>query len=300
MDEPGYIALHRSGELARHARLARERLAACDLCPRSCGVDRLAGDAGFCGVADGAAVASSGPHFGEEAPLVGRRGSGTVFFFGCNLGCAFCQNADISTRPGDDPLAPAELSAVFLRVQRAGCHNLNLVTPTHVLPQILAALDLAIGEGLAIPIVWNCGGYEALSALALLDGVVDVYMPDLKAMDPGPADALFAAADYPVVAKAAILEMRRQVGDLRLDAAGIARRGLLVRHLVLPGDLSGAAAAVRFLAEEVSPGTYLNVMDQYRPCHRAIGDPILGAFPEPGLVREAKRLARAAGLRLDE
>jgi len=263
-------------------------------------VDRLADERGECRTGRYARIASVGPHFGEEAPLVGRHGSGTVFFCGCNLNCAFCQNADISQGPGGHPVDAAELAGVFLRVQELGCHNLNLVTPTHVTPQILEALELAVPQGLRLPIVYNCGGYEAQSTLALLDGVVDVYMPDLKFTDPGPARRLCRTPDYPERASAALTEMFRQVGDLVVDDDGLAVRGLLVRHLVMPDGLAGTEAAARLLAS-LSTDTYVNVMDQYRPCHRAHRHPDLGRRITHAEHQQAEELMRAAGLhRLDD
>jgi putative pyruvate formate lyase activating enzyme len=270
------------------------------MCPRGCGVDRLADERGLCGGARLASLASMGPHFGEERPLVGWGGSGTLFFSGCTLRCAFCQNAEISQLGEGRPLEARELAGAMLAVQELGCHNLNLVTPTHVTAQILEALCLAAEEGLRLPIVYNCGGYESLETLALLEGVVDIYMPDLKYMDPAMGLRYSGVPDYPQVARAALLEMQRQVGELQLDASGVAWRGLLVRHLVLPGGAAGTAEAVGFIARELSPHTYLNLMDQYRPCHRIHADPLLGRRLSAAEYQEALRLAREAGLtRLD-
>jgi putative pyruvate formate lyase activating enzyme len=298
--EPAAVRAFRAGLLGRRANAAIGRLAACDLCPRRCGVDRTAAPAGTCRTGRRARLCSFGPHFGEEDPLVGRHGSGTVFFAGCNLNCTFCQNSDISqgSHSGREVTA-AQLAAVFLAVQDDGCHNLNLVTPTHVLAQILEALELACARGFALPLVWNCGGYESPTALALLDGIVDVYMPDLKFSEAAPAREFCAAPDYPAVARAAITEMHRQVGDLAVDAAGLTRQGLLVRHLVMPGGLAGTAAAMRFLAG-LSPRTYVNVMGQYRPEHRAEGHPVIGRRPTRAELADAVAAARTAGLvRLD-
>lgn len=298
--EPAFLSLHRSGELARRAQAAARLLESCSLCPRNCGVNRLKGETGFCGAGARAVVASFCPHFGEEAPISGTRGSGTIFFAGCNLGCVFCQNSDISTDPANGLEAtPEELAGVMLELQGRGCHNINLVTPTHVLPQILAGLDVAARHGLHLPLVWNCGGYEGLEALRLLDGAVDIFMPDVKAWDPAITADILRAPDYPEHARRAVAEMHRQVGDLVLDRDGVAVRGLLVRHLVLPEGMAGTGEWMRFLAA-LSPETYVNVMEQYRPCHRA--------HEHPGLSRPLSRaewlaavdLAKSRGIsRLD-
>lgn len=297
---PRYLELSKDGELARRAHAATSRLAACDLCPRRCGVDRLAGESGVCGTARLARLSSVMPHFGEEAPLSGSRGSGTLFFAGCNLNCDFCQNHDISQRHRGREVEARQLADAMLVVQELGCHNLNLVTPTHVTPQILSALCLAADDGLRLPVVYNCGGYEAAETLALLDGVVDIYMPDFKFAEPGPARRYLAGAgDYPQVARAALRQMFQQVGDLQMDPSGVARQGLLVRHLVLPEDAAGTGEVIRFLAKEISRDTYLNVMAQYRPCGRIHGDPVLGRRPTRQEFLRAVELAREVGLRLD-
>jgi putative pyruvate formate lyase activating enzyme len=272
-----YAALLASGELDRRARAAGDLLSDCHACPRDCGADRLAGELGFCRTAAAPLVASAQPHHGEEAPLVGRRGSGTIFFGWCNLHCVFCQNADLSQRADGVPVSPAELADLMLRLEAWGCHNINLVTPSHVVPQILAAVADAAGRGLSVPLVYNSSGYDRVETLRLLDGIVDIYMPDFKYWEPRTAERLSGAADYPARARAALREMHRQVGDLRLDSRGIARRGLLVRHLVMPGLLFETREIVRWLAAEISPDTYLNVMDQYRPLHRVLEERLRGA-----------------------
>ena len=297
---PAYLALHQRGELAGRARAAVERLSACDLCPRRCGVNRLDDERGACRTGRRARVASLGPHFGEESPLTGTGGSGTIFFAGCNLSCAFCQNADISQACHGEEADPSEVAAMMLAVQYLGCHNLNLVTPTHVTAQVLEALEIAARGGLQVPIVYNCGGYEALPTLSLLDGVVDIYMPDFKYTSDAVGARLSGVPDYPGVARAALEQMHRQVGDLTLDEQGVARRGLLVRHLVLPADQAGTREAMRFLAG-LSTETYVNVMDQYRPCHRVHGDPTLGRGITADEYEDAVEAARHAGLtRLDD
>jgi putative pyruvate formate lyase activating enzyme len=292
---PSFLEAHRTGLLARRAGEAARRLARCDLCPRACGVDRTAGERGVCGAGAGLEVASWGPHFGEEPPLVGRHGSGTIFLAHCSLRCCFCQNADISFG-GADEMSADEMAQVMLRLQSLGCHNVNFVTPTHYLPQILAAVDAAAEGGLEIPLVWNCGGYEDTAALALLEGIVDIYMPDVKFADAAPARRFCGAADYFDAARRAVREMHRQVGDLEIGADGTARRGLLVRHLVLPGGLAGTEAVMAFLAGEISRETWVNVMDQYRPCHRAREFPELSRRITPAEHAAAGAAARRAGL----
>ncbi len=296
MSWPAYLDVCRSGDLPRRIDAARTLLDGCRLCPRACGAERLRGGVGACGVGGEAVVSSYGAHFGEEAPLVGSGGSGTIFFTRCNLACVFCQNADISQRGEGQVVSAAGLARVMLDLQRQGCHNINLVTPTHQVFQILQALPLAVEGGLALPLVYNCGGYESLETLALLDGIVDVYMPDFKYGDAEVARRYSGVADYPAVAAAALREMRRQVGDLALDGRGVARRGLLVRHLVLPNDLAGTAEVVRILAQ-LSPDTYLNVMGQYRPRYLASEHPALARRPSAGEMARAIRLAWDAGLR---
>jgi putative pyruvate formate lyase activating enzyme len=265
---PSYLRLFESGELEERASRARALMARCNVCPRACGVDRLKDERGECGIGLRASVSSVGPHFGEESPLVGRRGSGTVFFAGCNLACSFCQNYDISQLRHGRDVDGEELASLFLRVQGMGCHNLNLVTPSHVVPQAFEALVLAVDQGFRLPIVYNSGGYDSIRTLRLLDGVVDIYMPDAKYGNSGIALRLSGIRSYWEVSKKVLLEMHRQVGDLVVED-GIARRGLLVRHLVLPEGLAGTNEVMRFLGEEVSKDTWANVMEQYRPCYRA-------------------------------
>lgn len=263
--EPAYLALLRSGELAVRAAKASERLSDCDLCARLCHVNRYEGIAGaVCRTGEKARVHGFGPHFGEEDPLRGTRGSGTIFFSMCNLRCDFCQNWTLSQRGDGVEVSPEELAAQMLELQHAGCHNINLVSPSHVVAQVLAALEIAAGRGLALPIVFNTGGYDSLEALRLLDGVVDIYMPDFKYWTAESAARYLTADDYPERARQAIAEMHRQVGDLRLDHDDVAFRGLLVRHLVMPGGYEESAAIFDWLAA-LSPSTFVNVMAQYRP-----------------------------------
>lgn len=267
--EPSYIGTFEKGLLKEKAEKAHSLLQSCTLCPRKCGVDRLSGETGICKTGKFAWVSSCTPHFGEEQPLVGTHGSGTIFFTHCNLLCLFCQNFDISHEGHGHRVTDAELAAMMLTLQNQGCHNINFVTPSHVVPQILAALEIAVQNGLCVPLVFNSGGYDRVSTLSLLDGVFDIYMPDFKFWDPQLAEDACQAGDYPDVACKALAEMHRQVGDLQLNNAGIARRGLLIRHLVLPGGLAGTREIMRFIARSVSSGSYVNIMSQYRPCGRA-------------------------------
>ena len=299
--EPAYVALLRSGELKRRAAEAYARLEACDICARECGANRrLGAEKAGCHTGDRALVSSYGPHFGEEEPLVGRGGSGTIFFTWCNLRCQFCQNHDISQGGQGHEVEPEDLAAMMLSLQASGCHNVNLVSPSHVVPQVLLGLLVAAEAGLRLPLVYNTGGYDSLRTLALLDGVVDVYMPDAKYADAGAGLRFSGVRNYPEVNRAAIREMHRQVGDLVIDGDGVARRGLLVRHLVLPEGLAGTGEVVRFLRDQVSPRTYINVMAQYRPCYRAGQMPPLDRRVTAAEYAEAVRLAADAGLRLDE
>ena len=298
--EPKYLSLYNNGELVRRANLAREREQNCDLCARYCRVDR-ADQKGACRTGLKAWVASYGPHHGEEEPLRGWRGSGTIFFSWCNLRCQYCQNHDISQAAAGRELQSEEIAAIMLSLQESGCHNINLVSPSHVVAEILEALVIAVDQGLRLPLVYNTGGYDSPEALAMLDGVIDIYMPDMKYSDRLIARSLSKIGNYPQVNQDAVREMHRQVGDLTLDSRGIAQRGLLVRHLVLPEGLAGTAEVVRFLAEEISPLTYLNLMDQYRPAFKAHVHPQLNRSLTSDEYGQALSLARDAGLtRLDK
>ncbi len=280
------------GILQERSRTAHEILRNCTLCPRRCGVDRLDGQLGFCRVGEGAVVSSVGPHFGEEAPLVGRNGSGTIFFSGCNLGCLYCQNYDISHLVNGQEVSEGELAQQVLFLQGLGCHNINLVTPTHVVPQILGALIQAQRRGLNLPVIYNCGGYESVETLKLLDGVVQIYMPDIKYGHNAAGNKYSCVDDYFDRAREALREMHRQVGDLVIDEHHIAQRGLLIRHLVLPGGLAGTEKVMEFIAQELSPSSYVNVMAQYHPQYRA------REFPELDrriTSREYQRAVEIAG-----
>jgi len=294
--EPTYRKLVRTGELSRRIELAYEHLAACDLCAQNCHVDRHATKKGICHTGALAVLSSYGPHHGEENPLRGWLGSGTIFFAHCNLKCQFCQNYSISQLGEGHEAQPEEIASIMLELQEMGCHNINFVSPSHVVAQILAAVGLAVEAGLRLPLVWNTGGYDSLAALQLLDGVVDIYMPDMKYADDKTALRLSRAKNYIEVNRAAVQEMHRQVGDLMMDERGIAQRGLLVRHLILPGGLAGTEEIARFLADEVSRDTYINVMAQYRPCYQASEHPPLDRPTTRKEYVDAVTACRAAGL----
>jgi putative pyruvate formate lyase activating enzyme len=299
--EAAYLKLERSGELANRVRALKEIYRACRLCPRQCGANRAAWETGVCRSTSRAKVYSAHPHFGEERLLVGRGGSGTIFFSNCNLLCCFCQNWEINHRGDGAYVSDERLGRLMLEVQDRGCHNINLVTPTHIVPNIVSALRFAIARGLRVPLVYNCGGYESLEAVRLLDGIVDIYLPDFKYMDTAMAEKYSSdAVGYPDAAAAAIREMKRQVGDVVVDEDGIALRGLMIRHLVLPGNIAGTDRFVRWVARELGPDTYVNIMGQYRPEHQAHRHPPLDRRPTGAELRQAIQWAREAGLqRLD-
>lgn len=300
--QPAYVRLLNSGILRGRAEEAHRRMRACNICPRRCGVNRFdPRQKGECRTGERAVVCSCHPHFGEEAPLVGHRGSGTIFFSWCNLHCRFCQNYDLSALGEGTPVTPSQIADMMLSLQAMGCHNINFVSPSHVVPQILAALVIAVERGLRVPLVYNTGGYDSLETLRLLDGIVDIYMPDMKYSDATVAEQFSAVKNYPQVNRAAVKEMHRQVGDMVLDERGIALRGLLVRHLVLPNGLAGTRDVVQFLAEEISKDTYLNLMDQYRPCYQADKHPGLSRRITRREYEEAVQAAHEVGLhRLDD
>jgi putative pyruvate formate lyase activating enzyme len=300
--EAAYLRLFRGGRLQQRVEQARAVLEGCRLCGRECRVNRLeSAEGAVCRTGARAVVSSYNAHFGEEDPLVGQHGSGTIFFTNCNLQCQFCQNYEISQLGEGREVEAQELAAMMLHLQERGCHNINFVSPTHVLPQILEGLSLAAEKGLKVPLVYNTGGYDSLEALRLLDGVVDIYMPDMKYADEEAGRRYSKVKDYPSVNQAAVKEMHRQVGDLVMDERGVAQRGLLVRHLVLPNDVAGTAQIAKFLAEEISSSTYLNVMAQYRPTYKAHQYPEIDRRPSPQELQEAIDVALQAGLtRLDE
>ncbi len=296
--EPAYLALQSSGELQRRVERAWRHLENCDLCPHYCHINRRETVRGaVCRTGEKAVVHSFGPHHGEEGPLRGINGSGTIFFSWCNLRCVFCQNWDISQKGLGRETTPQGLATLMLELQEQGCHNINFVSPSHVVAQILAAVALAAAQGLHLPLVYNTGGYDSPEALALLDGVIDVYMPDMKYGDSTSARCYSRVRNYVEVNQAAIREMHRQVGDLVLDADGIAQRGLLIRHLLLPNDLANTETVLAFIAREISPDTYLNLMDQYHPCYRADEHPLLNRCISSAEYRRAQALAAQYGLR---
>jgi putative pyruvate formate lyase activating enzyme len=301
--EPAYLRLYRSGELQERAQQAVQRLKSCLVCPRNCGVDRLADKTAACHTGRYALVGSHFPHFGEEDCLRGWNGSGTIFFSLCNLRCVFCQNYEISQAGEGVEARPERLAQMMLALQRQGCHNINFVTPEHVVPQILEALPLAVERGLRLPIVYNTSAYDSLDSLQLMDGIVDIYMPDFKFWDDRLSLRYLKAKDYSEAARRAVREMHHQVGPLKFDEHGLAKRGVLVRHLVMPGQISGTTEIMRFLAEEISLDTYINVMAQYYPAGKVSAEKYAEinrnvTNPE---FKDAVEVAREAGLwRLDQ
>ncbi|MDX1520801.1 MAG: radical SAM protein [Anaerolineae bacterium] len=300
--EPAYLRLHRSGEIQRRAEEAVASLETCMVCPRDCGVNRLADKTAACKSGRYAQVASYFPHFGEEDCLRGWRGSGTIFFGMCNLRCVFCQNFDISQDQKSLEVGPTDLAAIMLELQEMGCHNINFVTPEHVVPQIMEALPLAIEAGLRLPIVYNTSAYDSMESLRWLEGVVDIYMPDFKLWSSELSLRYLKAKDYAAAAGRVVKEMVRQVGPLKFNEQGLARRGVLVRHLVMPGLLAETEQVFDFLATEIGPDLYLNVMDQYYPAGKVNSDKYaeINRGLAPPEFKQALQMAHAAGFRLDE
>jgi putative pyruvate formate lyase activating enzyme len=301
--EPAYLRLYHTGELQKRTQQALESLRSCRVCPRDCGVDRLANKTAACKTGRYARVGSYFAHFGEEDCLRGWNGSGTIFFSWCNLRCQFCQNFDISHVGHGAEARPERLAQMMLELQQIGCHNINFVTPEHVVPQILEALPLAIERGLKLPIVYNTSSYDSMESLHQLDGLVDIYMPDFKVWDSRTALKYLLAKDYPEAARRGIKEMHRQVGELKVDEHGLAKRGVIVRHLVMPEGIGGTREIMEFLAREVSPHTYVNIMAQYYPAGKVSKE----KYPEinRGISKQeyagAVTAAREAGLyRFDE
>jgi putative pyruvate formate lyase activating enzyme len=295
--EPSYMALHRSGELAVRAQAAWNMLSHCELCPHRCGVDRLAGEQGICRMGELPKVSSWNLHAWEEPPISGARGSGTIFFSGCTGRCRFCQNYPISQLCHGQVVSIERLAAMMLELQRKGAHNINLVTPTHFMPAILSALPHAIRGGLRLPLVYNTSGYERVEMLQLLEGVVEVWLPDAKYADEAIARRLSGFRDYVQYNRAALCELYRQVGpELLLDEEGVARRGLIVRHMVLPGSLAGTTRVLAWLAQYLSPRVHVSLMDQYFPAHQAVGDPVLGRRISPQEYEAALEAFDAVGL----
>lgn len=300
MNEPSYLKLYRDGILKDRIQKAVDQMKHCKLCPRECGINRLSDETGYCKTGRKARVASFHAHFGEESPLVGTHGSGTIFISYCNLLCSFCQNYEISHMGEGQEVEPQHMAVMMLKLEQRGCHNINFVTPTHVVPQILEGLIIAVEHGLSVPLVYNSSGYDKVETLKILDGIFDIYMPDFKFWDPHWASRYCNAPDYRDSATAAIKEMHRQVGDLKINHDGIAERGLLVRHLVMPKGVANTKEIMTFLADEISTNTYVNVMDQYRPCGGAVNDSMIGTRLSRKEFQDAIRVAEAAGLkRLD-
>ena len=300
MFQPGYIKLYKSGELKKRVEKTVNLLKQCQICPRRCKVNRLENEKGICKVGRLPMVSSYNPHFGEESPLVGTQGSGTIFLTSCNLGCIFCQNYDISHLGEGYEISIERFAKMMIELQNIGCHNINFVTPTHVVPQILEALPIAVEMGLKIPLVYNTGGYDIIETLMIIEGIFDIYMPDFKFTDSDIANRFCKARDYPEVAMKAIKEMHRQVGDLVINNHGIAERGLIVRHLIMPNELPGTRKVMHFLANEISNNTYVNIMDQYRPCGLAHKYPEINRRITTEEFSNAINVAREEGLtRLD-
>lgn len=293
---PAYLTLLENGLLEERVRQAQRLLAPCTLCPNHCQADRLGGKVGICHTGKLARVHSWCAHPGEEAVISGWRGSGAIFFSGCNLRCVFCQNSEVSQGTSGREMTAAELADGMLALQELGCHNINLVSPSHVVPQILEALLIAARGGLRLPLVYNTGGYDAVETLRLLDGVVDIYMPDMKYAEAKPAKIYSRIKNYPSHNRAAVREMYRQVGGLQVNAAGLAERGLLVRHLVLPHRMAGTLQVTRFLADEISTQTTVNIMDQYQPAFQAANHPALNRSITPDEFQTALQYTRQAGL----
>ncbi|MBN1276178.1 MAG: radical SAM protein [Deltaproteobacteria bacterium] len=297
---PSYIELYENNELSVRLERAFGLLESCRLCPRKCGINRLKNETGICGTGRKAKIASYNSHFGEESPLVGRHGSGTIFFGSCNLLCSFCQNYDISHIDHGIEVDTENLASMMIQLEKRGCHNINFVTPTHVVPQIIGALILAVEHGMRLPLVYNSSGYDSIETLMLLDGIFDIYMPDFKFWNNKWAERYCRAPNYREFAMKAIREMHRQVGDLIIDENGIAVKGLIIRHLVLPNNICGTADVLNFISREISPQTYTNVMDQYRPCGTAGADEFINRRITAQEYKKALNTAKTAGLtRLD-
>jgi putative pyruvate formate lyase activating enzyme len=295
--DPSYLALYQTGELQQRIAALEGLLGPCVLCPRDCRVNRRSGELGLCKAGHQLVVAAAFPHYGEEPPLSGQGGSGAIFISWCNLLCQFCQSWEVNHRGEGVPVSARELADIMLDLQAAGCHNVNFITPTHYAPQLIAALPFAIEQGFRLPLVYNCGGYESLEAVRLLDRIVDIYLPDIKFLDSRASERyLDGAVDYPEVVCTVVKEMHRQVGDLVIDARGIAQRGLIVRHLVMPGMRQDSDAVLRFIADELSPQTYVNIMDQYRPCFQAKRSPEIARRTTGAEHRAVVEMAHQLGL----
>ncbi|MBN2444083.1 MAG: radical SAM protein [Spirochaetales bacterium] len=298
--KPSYISMYREGTLSNRVTEALAILKSCTLCPHECGVNRNRGETGRCRTGRKAKVASYSAHFGEERPLVGISGSGTIFMSSCNLLCSFCQNWEISHLGEGIEAGPEELGTMMLLLQKQGCHNINFVTPTHVVPQILEALLFAVHRGLEIPLVYNSSGYEKVETLKMLEDIFDIYMPDFKFWGNEWSLRYCDVSDYREVVISAIKEMHRQRGDMELDERGIAEKGLIIRHLVMPNEVCNTPVIMKFISKEISPNTYVNLMDQYRPCGNAGTDGYINRRLTPDEFEKALNSAGDAGLkRLD-
>ena len=296
-----YLGLLESNELKKRVYEAYHQLTHCRICAHECGINRMGGDVGFCGTGSHAIVSSYGRHLGEEYPIRGERGSGTIFFSRCNLHCQYCQNSDISQAPAGDEIDAKDLAYIMLEIQGMGCHNINLVSPSHVVPQILAGLFVAAKAGLNIPLVYNTGGYDHLNTLNLLDGIIDIYMPDMKYANDDIGKKYSGISDYPKVNQSAVIEMHKQVSDLSCDKRGIAYRGLLIRHLILPNNIESTRKILSFISNNISKNTYINLMDQYHPAYNAYKFPELNRRITKEEYDEALKSAKSLGLnRLDQ
>ncbi len=293
---PAYLQSYKEGKLKKTAQQLSDRLKSCDLCPRKCGVNRLEGEEGFCKTALKAKIYSFMAHHGEEPPVSGVNGSGTIFFSGCNMRCVYCQNHCFSQGGEGREIARQELAEIMLKLQDASCHNINLVTPTHVLPQILKALEIAVGEGLKIPLVYNTGGYEASETIKMLEGIVDIYLPDMRYADNQAALKYSAAPEYPSYNRQAVKEMHRQAGNAQINDKGIISRGMIIRHLVLPNNISGTDKIMRFVADNISRESYISLMSQYHPCFTAKEFPELSHRLSAQEYREAQEIMEKYGL----
>jgi putative pyruvate formate lyase activating enzyme len=295
--KPSYLSLEHDGRLETIEKELWEVFQACHCCPRECGANRIDGEKGFCSSTAKLKLYSFGPHHGEERPLVGQGGSGTIFFSNCNLLCCFCQNWEINHRGDGEFINHRKLAEAMLRLQRRGCHNINLVTPTHVVPHIVKALRIAISRGLDIPLVYNTSAYDNIDIIKKLDGIVDIYLPDFKYQDGALASKYSSGADdYPKVAAEVIKEMHRQVGELTVNDQGIAQRGLIIRHLVMPHNIAGTDKFVKWVARELTPTTYVNIMAQYRPEHKAFDHPKISRRITNDEWKQAMAWAKEAGL----
>ena len=297
MSWPAYLELHQTGELQQRAKAAEQLLEPCRVCPRECLAQRLQGETGVCGVAENAMVSSYGPHYGEERPLVGSGGSGTIFLAHCNLCCVFCQNSEISQEGEGQAASVRKLAEMMLDLQKIGCHNINIVTPTHYSPHILLALDVAAGKGLRLPLVYNTCGWERLEILKKLDGIVDIYLPDFKYSD-GKMAAQYSSGSetYPEITQTALLEMHRQVGVAKPASDGLMYRGLMIRHLVMPNGVGGTKKVIEWIAKNLPKDTYLNIMSQYRPMYKASEYPEISRAITRKEYNDAVTWAKEAGL----